>query len=52
MGQEREKKKTITEFIPKEWLLIFILFLTILGTYYQSLAYPFLNLDDPCYINY
>ncbi len=52
MGQEREKKRTVAEFIPGEWLLIFILFLAILGTYYPSLAYPFLNLDDPYYINF
>ncbi len=47
----RNQKKTLAELIPENWTLIFILFLAILGTYYKSLPYPFLNLDDPYYIN-
>jgi tetratricopeptide (TPR) repeat protein len=47
----RNQKKTIPHFIPQNWPLILILFLAILGTYYKSLPYPFLNLDDPYYIN-
>ena len=49
MGQNQ--KKTLKELIPKNWTLIFILFLAILGTYFKCLPYPFLNLDDPYYIN-
>jgi tetratricopeptide (TPR) repeat protein len=51
MGQDLQEKKKLTKLIPKDWSLIFILFLAILGTYYASLPYPFLNLDDPYYIN-
>ena len=47
----RNRKKTLIELIPKNWTLIFILFLAILGIYYATLPYPFLNLDDPYYIN-
>jgi len=46
----RNQKKKPTELIPRNWSLIFILFLAILGTYYGSLPYPFLNLDDTYYI--
>lgn len=51
MGRDLQEKKKLTRLIPKDWSLIFILFLAILGTYYKSLPYPFLNLDDPYYIN-
>ena len=51
MGRDLQEKKKLTKLIPKDWSLIFILFLAILGTYYASLPYPFLNLDDPYYIN-
>jgi tetratricopeptide (TPR) repeat protein len=46
----RNKGKALTELIRKNWTLFFILFLAILGTYYESLPYPFLNLDDTYYI--
>lgn len=48
MGQN--KGNTLNEFAGKNWTVFFILFLAILGTYYESLPYPFLNLDDPYYI--
>ena len=50
MGQDLQEKKKLTKLIPRDWSLILILFLAILGTYYESLPYPFLNLDDPYYI--
>ena len=50
MGQNGSQKKKPFEFIDKNWVLIFILFLTILGTYYESLYHPFINFDDPYYI--
>jgi type IV pilus biogenesis/stability protein PilW len=42
--------KKLAGLVPKNWSLIFILFLAILGTYYASLPSPFMNLDDPQYI--
>jgi tetratricopeptide (TPR) repeat protein len=51
MGQDLQEKKKLSQRIPRDWSLIFILFLAILGTYYASLPYPFLNLDDPYYVN-
>jgi len=32
------------------FLLVLILFLAILGAYYPSLFYPFIDFDDPYYI--
>jgi tetratricopeptide (TPR) repeat protein len=49
MGQKQEEKSLIGRISPN-WCLIFILFLAILGTYYESLSYPFSNLDDTNYI--
>jgi hypothetical protein len=51
MGRNGAGEKRITEWVPKNWSFIFILFLAILGIYYQSLYYPFSNLDDPFYIH-
>jgi tetratricopeptide (TPR) repeat protein len=51
MGQNLQEKNKLTQRIPRDGSLIFILFLAILGTYYASLPYPFLNLDDPFYIS-
>jgi tetratricopeptide (TPR) repeat protein len=42
--------KKLAGLVPKNWSLIFILFLAILGTYYASLPSPFMNLDDTYYI--
>ncbi len=50
MGQKQQIKR-LTEIIHENWCIAFILFLAILGAYYESLPYPFLNLDDPFYIN-
>ena len=49
MGQI-EQGKSLVERKPLNWILIFILFLAILGAYYESLSCPFLNVDDPFYI--
>lgn len=51
MGQSGLGRKKFSEFVGQKWVLIFILFLCILGTYYECLPYPFFNLDDPFYIN-
>ena len=51
MGHPPAKaKKNFIQRIPRDWTLIFLLFLAILGPYYESLPYPFLNLDDPYYV--
>lgn len=52
MGQNKQEQKNLRELIPKNWSIILILFLAILGIYYATLPYPFLNLDDPYYINW
>ena len=49
MGQI-EQGKSLVERKPLNSILIFILFLAILGAYYESLSCPFLNWDDPFYI--
>ena len=49
MGQI-EQGKNLVERKPLNSILIFIIFLAILGAYYESLSCPFLNVDDPFYI--
>ena len=51
MGQI-EQGKSSAERKPLNWILIFILFLAVLGAYYESLSCPFLNVDDPFYIRH
>ena len=50
MGQEGPGRKKQSELLSSQWVLIFILFLVILGVYYQSLHHEFINFDDPYYI--
>jgi Flp pilus assembly protein TadD len=50
MGQKETGKKAFKELISSNWLIFFILFLAILVAYYNTLNYPFINLDDPDYI--
>jgi Tfp pilus assembly protein PilF len=50
MGQNTVEKEKRIRRIPQDWSLVLILFLAILGAYYQALPYPFLNLDDHYYI--
>ena len=53
MGQKESGGRKFSELLSKSknWVLIFILFLAILGVYYQSLHHEFINFDDPYYIN-
>jgi tetratricopeptide (TPR) repeat protein len=50
MGLEESGVKKYIRVSNQDWVLAFILFLAILGTYFQCLPYPFLNLDDSAYI--
>ena len=50
MGQEGAGRKKLSELLSSQWVLIFILFLAILGIYYKSLYFSFTNFDDPNYI--
>jgi tetratricopeptide (TPR) repeat protein len=50
MGRNETGQRTFREILSSNGLLIFFLFLAILGTYYESLFTPFINLDDPFYI--
>ncbi len=52
MGPQRQLSRTLSAWVSRDWILVFFLFLAILGIYYPSLGYPFLNLDDPYYIHY
>lgn len=45
-----ENKKRIFEYLRMEWIAVFILFLVIFSTYYQSLFNNFVNLDDYGYV--
>jgi tetratricopeptide (TPR) repeat protein len=50
MGRKVGGRGKFTERIPKNWSIALILFSAILAVYYESLPYPFLNFDDPYYI--
>jgi protein O-mannosyl-transferase len=52
MGRNETTQKTFPEILSSNGLLIFFLFLAILGTYYESLFTPFINIDDPFYIEH
>jgi tetratricopeptide (TPR) repeat protein len=51
MGRSGLGRKNFSELLGPKWVVILILFLCIVGAYYECLPYPFLNLDDPYYIN-
>ncbi|NWF57251.1 MAG: tetratricopeptide repeat protein [Syntrophaceae bacterium] len=50
MGRKVGEQGSFSERIPKNWSIGLVLFLVILGAYHESLPYPFLNFDDPYYI--
>jgi protein O-mannosyl-transferase len=50
MGRMGIGRKSFIELGSSNWVIFLILFLAILGAYYGSLNYPFINLDDPDYI--